>query len=89
MNFGVIAAGEGSRLSEEGISVPKLLVDLNGEPMIGRLMRIFGELGAEDVAVVTNATRHETAEDLPGIAPPLPFRSSESTCRRFRTPRPM
>lgn len=74
MNFGVIAAGEGSRLSDEGISVPKPLVDLNGEPMIGRLMRIFGELGAEDVAVVTNATRHETAEYLAGIAPTLPFR---------------
>ena len=74
MNFGVIAAGEGSRLSEEGIPVPKPLVDLNGEPMIGRLMRIFGDLGAEDVAVVTNATRHETAEYLAGIAPTLPFR---------------
>lgn len=74
MNFGVIAAGEGSRLSEEGISVPKPLVDLNGEPMIGRLMRIFGELGAEDVAVVTNATRPETARYLDEIAPTLPFR---------------
>lgn len=74
MNFGVIAAGEGSRLSEEGISVPKPLVDLNGEPMIGRLMRIFGELGAEDVAVVTNATRHETAQYLNEIASTLPFR---------------
>lgn len=74
MNFGIIAAGEGSRLAGEGITLPKPLVSINGEPMIGRLLRLFGEAGAEEVAVVSNADRHETAEYLARIAPALPFR---------------
>ncbi len=76
MNFGIIAAGEGSRLAGEGIALPKPLVEINGEPMIGRLLRIFGEIGAEEVAVVSNADRHETAEYLETIAPSLPFKLS-------------
>ena len=74
MNFGIIAAGEGSRLAGEGITLPKPLVEINGQPMIGRLLRIFGECGAETVAVVTNATRPETAAYLKEIEPTLPFR---------------
>lgn len=76
MNYGIIAAGEGSRLAREGIVLPKPLVPVDGEPMIGRLLRIFGQTGADEVAVVTNATRHETAEFLERLAPELPFRLS-------------
>ncbi|MDE6682257.1 MAG: NTP transferase domain-containing protein, partial [Muribaculaceae bacterium] len=47
MNFGIIAAGEGSRLVEEGVAYPKPLVPLNGKPMIGRLIDIFIRNGAE------------------------------------------
>lgn len=54
MHFGIIAAGEGSRLAEEGASKPKPLLELCGEPMIGRLIRIFREAGAESVNVVVN-----------------------------------
>lgn len=73
MNFGIIAAGEGSRLSGEGITLPKPLVEINGEPMIGRLLRIFGSLSAGKVAVVTNAERPETAAYLRDISSSLPF----------------
>lgn len=45
MNFAVIAAGEGSRLAQEGIAVPKPLVTLLGEPMLARLLRLFLEVG--------------------------------------------
>lgn len=86
MNFGIIAAGEGSRLAGEGISLPKPLVEINGEPMIGRLLRILGEIGATDVAVVTNADRHETAEYLQQIKDSLPFRL---TVREAVTPSSM
>ncbi|MDY3008013.1 MAG: NDP-sugar synthase, partial [Sodaliphilus sp.] len=34
MNYGIIAAGEGSRLAQEGVAKPKPLVELNGEPMV-------------------------------------------------------
>ncbi|MBP5561499.1 MAG: NTP transferase domain-containing protein [Muribaculaceae bacterium] len=54
MNYAIIAAGEGSRLAQEGISLPKPLVRLDGEPMIGRLIRIFARHNAECITVITN-----------------------------------
>jgi len=45
MNYAIIAAGEGSRLMQEGVEQPKPLVELNGEPMIHRLIRIFNANG--------------------------------------------
>lgn len=54
MKFAIIAAGEGSRLVQEGIAVPKPLVELDGRPLIGRLLDIFAELGAEEVSVIVN-----------------------------------
>lgn len=54
MHFGILAAGEGSRLVSEGVAEPKPLVKLGGEPMISRLIKIFIEAGAESVCVVIN-----------------------------------
>ena len=34
MHYAIIAAGEGSRLAQEGVARPKPLVLLNGVPMI-------------------------------------------------------
>ncbi len=55
MNFAIIAAGEGSRLKEEGIDIPKPLLPLNGVPMIGRLIQIFANQGAQQVHVIINS----------------------------------
>ena len=46
MKYAIIAAGEGSRLREEGIKVPKPMVNLRGEMLIERLIRIFKSQGA-------------------------------------------
>ena len=54
MNFAIIAAGEGSRLVQEGIAVPKPLVDLDGRPMIGRLIDIFTACKAESISIIVN-----------------------------------
>ena len=54
MKYAVIAAGEGSRLVEEGIIEPKPLVKINGETMIDRLLRIFLENRAESISIVVN-----------------------------------
>jgi len=54
MNFAIIAAGEGSRLAQEGIPQPKPLVPLAGQPMIGRLLGIFLRQGAEHISVIVN-----------------------------------
>ena len=43
MRYAIIAAGEGSRLHQEGIAVPKPLVTVAGEMLIDRLIRIFQE----------------------------------------------
>lgn len=71
MNFGIIAAGEGSRLAQEGVSYPKPLVRLNGVPMIGRLISIFDKLGAEKICVITNERMTEVSDYLREIAPSL------------------
>ena len=52
MRYAIIAAGEGSRLAQEGITVPKPLVEVGGECLIDRLIRIFVENGATAVCVV-------------------------------------
>ena len=64
MHFGIIAAGEGSRLAGEGISIPKPLLPIGGVPMIERLIRIFERCGAESVNVVTNGFMPEVREFL-------------------------
>lgn len=64
MKFAILAAGEGSRLAEEGIQEPKPLVRLLGEPLVDRLVRIFRSCGAEEVFVITNDLTPLTQEHL-------------------------
>lgn len=52
MKYGIIAAGEGSRLANEGIMTPKPLVRVGGECLIDRLLGIFMRQGAEAVYVI-------------------------------------
>lgn len=52
MRYAIIAAGEGSRLSQEGITVGKPLVEVDGETLVDRLLRIFMENGATEISVV-------------------------------------
>lgn len=60
MKYAIIAAGEGSRLAAEGISQPKPLVPLNGEPMIDRLVRIFNDNEAEEICIIVNRLHPKT-----------------------------
>ena len=62
MNFGIIAAGEGSRLVEEGVAYPKPLVPLNGVPMIGRLIDIFTRAGAGMICIIVNEQMTEVRQ---------------------------
>lgn len=73
MHYGIIAAGEGSRLAQEGVALPKPLVRLCGQPMIERLIRIFGTTGAESVSVIVNEEMTEVLEFLASLAGSLPF----------------
>lgn len=72
MNFGIIAAGQGSRLVQEGVALPKPLVILDGKPMIRRLIDIFISCGADSISVIVNEEMKEVAEYLTNLAPSLP-----------------
>ncbi len=72
MNFAIIAAGEGSRLQQEGVATPKPLVSLNGRPMIGRLIDIFVNCGAECISVIVNEQMTQVREYLEDLATRLP-----------------
>lgn len=72
MNFGIIAAGEGSRLVQEGVALPKPLVQIEGVPMIKRLIDIFISCGAETISVIVNSMMTEVGEYLRGLQSKLP-----------------
>ena len=67
MNFAIIAAGEGSRLANEGVVKPKPLVELNGVPIIERLIRIFARNGANSISIIVNEKQPDTIEFLRNI----------------------
>ena len=54
MKYGIIAAGEGSRLAQEGITSPKPLVEVGGEKLIDRLLRVFMDNGATEIVAICN-----------------------------------
>ena len=69
MNYAIIAAGQGSRLVQEGVQKPKPLVELNGEPMIARLIRLFAENNAESISVIVNEEMTEVKALLDTLNP--------------------
>lgn len=81
MKYAIIAAGEGSRLAQEGVKEPKPLVRINGERLVDRLIRVFMENGADGIVIICNdlttqVSRHleEIQKDgLDGQAIPLKF----------------
>ncbi len=73
MKVGIIAAGIGERLSRGGVRIPKPLVPLCGEPMIARLIRAAGRLGAESVACIVNDIHPAVSEYLRNRSWPLPL----------------
>ena len=60
MRFAIIAAGEGSRLASEGVKAPKPLIEIQGVPLIERLVRIFARQGADSINIIVNEQQPET-----------------------------
>ena len=73
MNYAIIAAGEGSRLAQEGIAKPKPLVELQSEPMIGRLINIMLRCNAESISIIVNEHMTEVREYLQALELPVPL----------------
>ena len=74
MRFAVIAAGEGSRLAQEGVAQPKPLVPVCGLPMIERLLDIFVDCGATEIVVIVNEWSTAVREHLESLKLPVPLK---------------
>lgn len=73
MNYAIIAAGEGSRLAQEGVAKPKPLVDICGEPMIGRLINLFCRCNAESISIIVNEQMTEVREYIESFSLDIPL----------------
>lgn len=73
MHYAIIAAGEGSRLAQEGVARPKPLVELGGEPMIMRLFNIFCRCNAESISVIINDFMPEVKDFLDSLTLDVPL----------------
>jgi choline kinase len=54
----ILAAGRGERLRPISGAIPKPLVDINGEPLLTRQIRIMGRAGASPIHVIVNSETH-------------------------------
>ena len=64
MKFAIIAAGEGSRLAQEGVKEPKPLILLQGIPIIERLVMLFATQGASSINIIINEQQPQTLSRL-------------------------
>ena len=64
MKFAIIAAGEGSRLAQEGVKEPKPLIQLQGIPIIERLVMLFAAQGATSINIIINEQQPQTLSHL-------------------------
>lgn len=67
MKYAIIAAGNGSRLHQEGVKAPKPLVKVNGERLIDRLFRIFCNNQATEIIVICNEQMTDVQEHLADV----------------------
>lgn len=73
MKYALIAAGQGSRLVSDGIQVPKPLVRVGGEPLLGRLLHIFLNNNADSVCIIINEEMTEVRSFLEQQHLPVPL----------------
>ena len=73
MDYAIIAAGEGSRLAQEGVKWPKPLVKLNGVALIDRLIDVFLRNNASSINIIVNEQMTEVQAHLKALRLPVPF----------------
>lgn len=76
MKYAILAAGDGSRLVQEGETRPKPLIRVGGETLIDRLLRVFMTNGATEIAVICNSQMTAVAAYLESVrqASEIPLR---------------
>ncbi|MGA3174273.1 MAG: sugar phosphate nucleotidyltransferase [Syntrophorhabdales bacterium] len=78
MKAGIISAGMGERLAP-GFSMPKPMVPICGEPMIGRLIRVVKEAGISSLCCIINEQSPMTEKYLTTQEWPLDFELVKKT----------
>ena len=73
MKFAIIAAGEGSRLANEGIKTPKPIIKIQGVPIIERLVMLFASHGASGISIIINSRQPDTLELLERLKEKYPI----------------
>ena len=73
MEFAIIAAGEGSRLRNEGFKFSKPMVVLHQLTLIERLIQIFANNNASKIHVIINESSPELQAHLASIEPVVPI----------------
>jgi len=73
MKAGIIAAGQGDRLIQGGILVPKPLVTIGREPLIARAIRAANHVGVTSIACIVNDLNPAVAEYLRSTSWPVPL----------------
>ncbi len=67
MIYAILAAGDGSRLQQEGLSTPKPLLRVGGEPLVDRLLRIFMDNDATEIWMACNAAMQSVTAHMEHI----------------------
>ncbi len=73
VDLGIIAAGEGIRLKNEGIKVSKPFVKINGVPLIHRIINIAIENGIKSVSCIINENSNDLKDYLTKNNFPVPI----------------
>ena len=73
MHYAIIAAGEGSRLLQEGEKQPKPLIKLGNQTMIDRLIDIFLQNNAETLSIIVNEQMEQVQEHIRKKKLPIPL----------------
>ena len=81
IDFGIIAAGDGNRIKEEGSLLSKPLVKIQGQPMIGRLVKIMESCGAGSVSIIVNSEMPEVVDYLKDLIPSVNCQLNISTAK--------
>jgi NDP-sugar pyrophosphorylase family protein len=84
MKLAIIGAGEGARLREEGILVPKPMVKIQGIPLIERIIRISARNGITSAHMIINQMYPEVKDYLDSIDFGIPL-----DCQLLSTPSSM
>lgn len=74
MNYAVIAAGKGDRLVQEGVALPKPLVEVDGISLLDRLIAVFSRNNASAVSIIVNEEMEAVRKHIEQLKTDFPIR---------------